>query len=223
MQSTCSSIPLPSILIFLFTLIKLQTSFCAGYVSYSNCSQTFKCGSIENVSYPFWGVNRAAYCGQPGFELDYQNDVPKIKMLNNTFRVLGINKEQQILKVARDDYWDDVCPTKFINTTIDFKHCSYVSSGVRNLIIFYNCTLDSNSYYYSSSLPLYNCTKNNNTTVHWLSLYGTFTSPNDTLLEECTYNIQIPINETAAPDSESISMDGQRYSEGRFRPAVGNR
>ncbi|GKV16744.1 hypothetical protein SLEP1_g27340 [Rubroshorea leprosula] len=198
-KSTCSAIPLPSILIFLIvTLIKLQTSLCTGHLSYSNCSQTFKCGSIENVSYTFWGVNKADYCCQPGFELGCQNDVPKIKMLNNTFRVLGINTEQQILKVSRDDYWDDVCPTKFINTTIDFKHFSYVSSGLRNLTIFYNCTLDSNSYYYSSSLPLYNCTKNNNTTANWLSLYCTFTSSNDPLLEEYTSNVQIPINETAA-------------------------
>ncbi|GKV09715.1 hypothetical protein SLEP1_g21172 [Rubroshorea leprosula] len=62
--------------------------------------------SIENVSYPFWGVNRADYCGQPGFELDCQNDVPKIKMLNNTFRVLGINTEQQILKAGFDLQWE---------------------------------------------------------------------------------------------------------------------
>ncbi|GLT65426.1 hypothetical protein SLA2020_378610 [Shorea laevis] len=98
MQSTCSSIPLPSILIFLFTLIKLQTSFCAGYVSYSNCSQTFECGSIENVSYPFWGVNRTDYCGQPGFELGCQNDVPKIKMLNNTFRVSVSTQNSRFLR-----------------------------------------------------------------------------------------------------------------------------
>ncbi|GLU10762.1 hypothetical protein SLE2022_275470 [Rubroshorea leprosula] len=193
MQSTCfSSIFLSSLLICLFTSINLQTSFCVEDLWYSNCSQTFKCGSIENVSYPFWGVNRADYCGQPGFKLDCQDDVPKIMMLQNTFRVLGINPEQQILKVARDDYWKDICPAEFINTTIDSTHFSYVSSGLQNLTIYYDCYLGSNTYYLPPSL---NCIINT-TTIN--VLYATITSSYDPFLGECISNVQIPINETAA-------------------------
>ncbi|KAK6266566.1 hypothetical protein QUC31_017403 [Theobroma cacao] len=89
---------------------KVPTTLCVDDLRYSNCSTIIRCGSLANIGYPFWGMNRASYCGQPGFELKCEDGVGKITMSQNTLRILDVNPDQQILKVAREDYWDGYCP-----------------------------------------------------------------------------------------------------------------
>ncbi|XWS75498.1 hypothetical protein CRYUN_Cryun01aG0094200 [Craigia yunnanensis] len=115
---------------------RVPTTTCADDLRYSECRTTIRCGSISNIDYPFWGMNRANNCGQPGFELKCEDDIAKITMSQNTLRILDVNPQQQSLKVAREDYWNDYCPMELINTTINFNHFDYGSS-LRNLTLFY--------------------------------------------------------------------------------------
>ena len=131
----------PSFFLFLLiiTLIsaKVPTSLSANDTQYTYCGEQFACGSLSGIKYPFWGVNRAEFCGQRGFKLDCQNNVSLITIMSQKFRVLRANS--QTLTVARDDYWNETCPARFVNTTLNSTLFSY-APGLRNLSLFYNCT-----------------------------------------------------------------------------------
>nr|GMD77677.1 LEAF RUST 10 DISEASE-RESISTANCE LOCUS RECEPTOR-LIKE PROTEIN KINASE-like 2.1 [Ipomoea batatas] len=40
------------------------------------CAESFSCGNIDAIAYPFWGGNQPAYCGHPSFMLDCNIDSP---------------------------------------------------------------------------------------------------------------------------------------------------
>lgn len=104
------------------------------------CSCPFECGSIKNISFPFWGGNRPVYCGHEGFELECHNSqyfVIKFEALE--FRVPNINQSRHIRTIARSDLWDSPCPQKFFNTTLVFTIFDYYASTLRNLTMFYDC------------------------------------------------------------------------------------
>ncbi|XVE72113.1 hypothetical protein DITRI_Ditri11bG0012200 [Diplodiscus trichospermus] len=183
-----SSLP---VLLFLFALIRIPNTLCADDPWYSNCSTTARCGTIANIGYPFWGINRENYCGLPAFELKCEDDIAKITMGQNTLRVLDINPQQQILKVAREDYWNDYCPMELINTTIDFNHFDYGSS-IRNLTLFYGCLTSVFKF-------LSNCSING-TTVD--VSYATRSSLGDLRPWACRGSVIVPVYERAAQDLE---------------------
>ncbi|XVF71601.1 hypothetical protein PTKIN_Ptkin12aG0051700 [Pterospermum kingtungense] len=124
-----NSFPVCSLLVlflFLFAFIKVPTTLCADDdPQYSNCMTTISCGGIAHIDYPFWGMNRANYCGLPGFELKCEDEVLKITMNQNTLRILDVDLWQQILKVAREDYWNGYCLSELVNTTINFNYFDY--------------------------------------------------------------------------------------------------
>ncbi|KAK6279788.1 hypothetical protein POUND7_020055 [Theobroma cacao] len=192
-----NSFPISSLLapfFLLFALIRVPTTLCIDDLRYSNCSTIIRCGSLANIGYPFWGMNRASYCGQPGFELKCEDGVGKITMSQNTLRILDVNPEQQILKVAREDYWDGYCPRELINITINFNHFDY-GPGLRNLTLFYGCYLPSTSVF----IFLTNCTING--AIMDVS-YATRSVLGDPRPEVCHGSVIVPIYETAAQDLE---------------------
>ncbi|KAK9903133.1 hypothetical protein M0R45_001271 [Rubus argutus] len=67
---------------------------------YLDCSQTFQCGNLQHIGYPFWGPSRPQYCG-----LDCSRDNAIISFNNQNYRVLSINQSETTLKVTRDDHW----------------------------------------------------------------------------------------------------------------------
>ncbi|XVE72117.1 hypothetical protein DITRI_Ditri11bG0012600 [Diplodiscus trichospermus] len=190
-----NSFPISSLLVLLlFALIRIPSTLCADDPRYSNCSTATRCGSIENIGYPFWGINHANYCGLPGFELKCEDDIAKITMGQNTLRVLDINPQQQILKVAREDYLNGYCPRELINTTIDFNHFDYGSS-LRNLTLFYGCYLPSTLWL----ILLTNCSIND--TIVDVS-YATRSSLGDFRPLACRGSVIVPIYEREAQNLE---------------------
>ncbi|BBG99559.1 Protein kinase superfamily protein [Prunus dulcis] len=75
-------------------------------LQYANCSEYINCGGIGGISYPFWGVNRANYCGLPGFEVKCVDNAPMINMSNINYRILKTNDSAPSVTVARQDYWE---------------------------------------------------------------------------------------------------------------------
>ncbi|KAL6143568.1 hypothetical protein ACLB2K_054263 [Fragaria x ananassa] len=114
-------------------IFDLPVTLCADDPQYANCSQAINCGDISNISYPFWGVNRPNYCGQPGFEIKCQDNVPMINMRNIDFSILEMNSSStaRAVKVARNDYWGTICPPTYVNTNINFSLFNY-GSGLQN-------------------------------------------------------------------------------------------
>ncbi|KAJ0043385.1 hypothetical protein Pint_18733 [Pistacia integerrima] len=185
-----------SIIFFLTFIFNTQTSLCADDIRYTNCSLPVYCGdqSIE-INYPFWGVNRPDYCGQPGFQIECQEGVPKINMMSNTFRILHINSTTQTLKVARDDFWSTICPAYLFNTTLDFTRFNY-APGQRNLTLYYGCAFRSDPG--RGPYIVYPDCVVNDTSMD--VFYAPQSAPVDPLIVRCNSSVIVPVLETAAQE-----------------------
>ena len=131
---------LSSLITLYFFLSILTPSYCTDYERFANCGRPYKCGSIQNVFYPFWGGDRPEYCGREGFKLEcHNNEIPIIRFEPLAFRVLKISESHPIMTIARLDLWDGSCPQNNFNTTLNFTNFDYYASAVQNITLFYNC------------------------------------------------------------------------------------
>ncbi|XP_044468482.1 LEAF RUST 10 DISEASE-RESISTANCE LOCUS RECEPTOR-LIKE PROTEIN KINASE-like 1.4 isoform X7 [Mangifera indica] len=177
---------------FLIFIFNTQKSSCADDYRFTNCSLPVYCGNQSiDINYPFWGINRADYCGLLGFQMECQDGILKIKMLSNMFRILGINQTTQTLKVARDDFWYSICPTNLSNTTIDFTRFSY-APGQRNLTLYYGCPIRPDPYIFSSDCAV------NGTSMN--VLYVPQSPPVDPHIGSCYCSVNVPVLETTAQE-----------------------
>ncbi|KAI3885782.1 hypothetical protein MKX03_008136 [Papaver bracteatum] len=85
---------------------------------YENCNSNFVCGNRVHVGYPFWGDqynsdagSRPEYCGLPCYKLDcVDGDVAEIIISEESYRVLEINTETQVMNITLKDFVDDDDP-----------------------------------------------------------------------------------------------------------------
>ncbi|XP_016651322.1 PREDICTED: LEAF RUST 10 DISEASE-RESISTANCE LOCUS RECEPTOR-LIKE PROTEIN KINASE-like 1.4 isoform X1 [Prunus mume] len=130
------------ILFITFNLITalIPSALCDDDAQYTECRNTYDCGLLKNITYPFWAANgRPQHCGREGYQLtclDDQNTVIRIE--DQDFLVLDISKEVYIITIARLDLWDSPCPSRLVNTTLDYDRFAYVQA-VRNLTLYYGC------------------------------------------------------------------------------------
>ncbi|KAI5684311.1 hypothetical protein M9H77_05539 [Catharanthus roseus] len=124
------------LLIASLTLIHIPKSFCQDQ-RYVTCGQPFRCGR-SNFNYPFWGGDRPSDCGYPGFNLSCQNNVAILAFESLRYRALSMNGQRVI--VARDDLWDDLCPTPISDTIFNSSIFRY-SSGYPNVTLSYGCSI----------------------------------------------------------------------------------
>ncbi|KAG5093164.1 hypothetical protein JHK82_051942 [Glycine max] len=134
------------IILLVISVTNTPTCLCVDDASYTNCSDAFSCGNNNfNLKYPFWGENRGNHCGGgPNLEsekLTCEAQVPKITINLIKYRVLGWENTSQILKVARDDYWDNnnICVNGDRNSTFDNTPFQYDYDGLLNVTLFYDC------------------------------------------------------------------------------------
>ncbi|KAK9951231.1 hypothetical protein M0R45_006688 [Rubus argutus] len=103
--------PSPIFAIFSFFFlysVGLTTSFSSNS-NLSNCTKTFNCGSLQNLSYPFTGGERPAYCGPPEFHINCVDDSPELTVKSLSYRVLALDSVAQTLSLARLDLWNETC------------------------------------------------------------------------------------------------------------------
>ncbi|KAL2959590.1 hypothetical protein AAZX31_18G275500 [Glycine max] len=157
---------------FIFILLVISitntpTCLCEDDARYANCRNAISCGNNNfNLKYPFWGEDRGSICGGPNYEseeLTCEGQVPKITINFIRYRVLGWENTSQILKVARDDYWDNntVCVNGDRNITFDNTQFQYDYDGLVNVTLFYDCPASSptptNSLLPPSSVFSFSC------------------------------------------------------------------
>ncbi|CAK9150678.1 unnamed protein product [Ilex paraguariensis] len=111
---------------------------CQENGQYATCGNSFQCGNIRNIGYPFSGQNRPSFCGHPGFQLNCQGSALLITIQSMDYRVLAIDNRTQTLTVARHDMWNNICPIFFYNTTIDFPIFNNASNQ-QNVTLHYGC------------------------------------------------------------------------------------
>ena len=105
---------------------------------FTACRKKFVCGNIS-AGFPFWGTDSSPACGLPELELRCENNTAKMNINQVAYRVLGINQDYGILRIARDeDYFVGLCSPRFMNSTFNPKVFEYVE-GYKNLTFSYGC------------------------------------------------------------------------------------
>nr|GMD55468.1 LEAF RUST 10 DISEASE-RESISTANCE LOCUS RECEPTOR-LIKE PROTEIN KINASE-like 2.1 [Ipomoea batatas] len=174
------------------------------------CAESFSCGNIDAIAYPFWGGNQPAYCGHPSFMLDCNIDSPpEITILSVKYKVLGISS--QAATIVSYDLSTNICPSNPQNTSLDFNLFSYAPS-VNNITLFYGCTTTNPV---SVPIPnLFNCSDSNKN-VLW--------SPNTGLPNISSNNITCgsEISVTVTQEAFEALLNASVVTEELLRTSVG--
>ncbi|KAM5579575.1 LEAF RUST 10 DISEASE-RESISTANCE LOCUS RECEPTOR-LIKE PROTEIN KINASE-like 2.4 [Rosa sericea] len=183
-------------------------------VEYGNCSQPISCGSVKsNISYPFWGENRAEYCGKSGYEVTCQANAPMITMRNITFRILDMSNST--VKVARQDYWGTICPSTYEPTNLDLSLFTY-SSGLLNVSFWYGCnatvTVTGNSHVCNSSV----------TATYLTQTRASNVADDPVTTGACQYKVLVPVFESATEALDNNATDIETAIDGGFELDVLN-
>ncbi|KAL9231314.1 hypothetical protein vseg_006555 [Gypsophila vaccaria] len=138
-----------TIIILILALTSFPTTLCQQNQKFNTCSQTFNCGNITGLSYPFYGQDRPQYCGHPKFELlgcNQSAQPVQMMILSQKFYVVGINITSSIMNVSREDYYKGTgCPSTLANITIDFSIFQYTSADT-NISLFSDCASKCRTY-----------------------------------------------------------------------------
>ncbi|XVF78912.1 hypothetical protein PTKIN_Ptkin14bG0176100 [Pterospermum kingtungense] len=197
----------PSSYLVFATIILLSAQvpkfLCVDNENYVVCSKTFRCGNIQNVSYPFWGGDRPENCGLPGMELTCQGNESQITIMSVSCKVIEINMDIQAFTVARTDYLTNLCPQHLVNNTLNFSLFSY-AWNLENLTLYYDCPRIVNQ---SSGFPSqFNCTNNGTDEVNYYvtaSAFGNLSAGVKDGLGSCESNVVVPAFYTAVQTIES--------------------
>ncbi|KAK3036543.1 hypothetical protein RJ639_030984 [Escallonia herrerae] len=139
------SFPSFSLLFILNILILHQVPSCSSNPDehYKNCGTAFSCGTITGIQYPFRGYGTPQYCGYPGLVLKCNKyNITTIEIMSMAYRVLGINQTTQVMKIAREDMMESVCPQELVNTTLDHTILDYASTNYMNVTFIFGCPFD---------------------------------------------------------------------------------
>ncbi|KAB8433050.1 hypothetical protein FH972_025008 [Carpinus fangiana] len=197
------------------SLIHFPSSSYADDEQYLNCSQPFDCAGIKDLSYPFWGSNiRPSYCGHPAFELSCSDDAPLINITFMTYRVLEVENVSRTLTVAREDYWNTLCPATIVNTTINFTVFHY-DSATTNLTLYYDCPISTTTNLPQPDTTQFGCSVND-TDVSNYYFNNTVLNSIGNSWGACKYNVNVPVLESVAQPASSDSTALQEAIDGGF-------
>ncbi|KAH1086120.1 hypothetical protein AAZX31_07G090800 [Glycine max] len=110
---------------------------------YSICKkQSYNCGNLSNISYPFWGQNRSPQCGSGDpFELSCNGDdnTTSIRIGSLNYTVKEINITAQTMRLVPTNIVVNVCFPQY-EETYESRILFRYSPSVYNVTIFYNCS-----------------------------------------------------------------------------------
>ncbi|THU72558.1 hypothetical protein C4D60_Mb04t13410 [Musa balbisiana] len=145
-----SSLPLPIPLLFLVLLFSIAAvSFASDYA----CQElSTSCGSVTNITYPFWLANDPAdlftHCGYPEFMVICRNNTPILSLATDNYTVTDIDHDRRIISLADADIFGsaDTCPRVRHNlTSLTNFSLAYAPSDTY-LTFFFNCNDDRTEY-----------------------------------------------------------------------------
>lgn len=173
-------------------LITLPQSYSQENDTLSVCSQPYTCGSLTNISYPFWGHNRPHYCGVTGFQLQcHNNQNTTIQASSQTFNVLHINQTSFTMRLVLQNFSYDVCPPNVTNTSLSGTLFRFLPN-VENITVLYNCP--------SQVSASHNFTCQNNSSERGFYVKETQLQQFPGL-ENCGFSVQVPVLEGVSLNS----------------------
>ncbi|KAL5571291.1 hypothetical protein UlMin_020888 [Ulmus minor] len=198
-------------LLLIFILIGISihfpTSLRADDERYTNCNRNFTCGNIQDIGYPFWGVNlRSEYCGRPEFELNCSGEEPQITIGSLNHRVLGMNQDSYILMVARTDYLENLCPRHFFNDSLGTGGLFAYTADSQVASLYYKCV----SIIPTATQNRFTCNINETNSVNYFATENIIRGQNNispglnsTTLGSCAEIVTVRATDSAVADFET--------------------
>ncbi|KAK6927923.1 Protein kinase domain [Dillenia turbinata] len=181
-----------SLSLFFVILLPCFPLFSSAKPLYPDCALQYNCGSIQNITYPFTGSNRPVYCGPPEFQLNCRSDsMTEITVNSQNYRVLNIDQKQNKLTLARSDYYNNVCPHEYTNTTLNSAVFTF-PTNLEKLTIFYGCSS------VETLIKPINQLLCNVSGVSTTAYYFIGPVPSDPILHiiECDVSVEVPVFKT---------------------------
>ncbi|KAJ1380866.1 leaf rust 10 disease-resistance locus receptor-like protein kinase [Sesbania bispinosa] len=135
------------------------------------------------------------------FKLDCHQDNVTIDAKLQKFLVIDMNKNSQILKIARLDLLSQTCPTQYINVTVDSSFLSYTFGDVICTIL-YDCPVSNISTLNSDSSMPFTCLIDGNPHRAYLVLSTNVEDFNDV---GCKNKIKVRVLRVAVQSSTRAS------------------
>ncbi|CAI9261876.1 unnamed protein product [Lactuca saligna] len=190
--------PTPSIFIMFIAIIAIVVSFpaisCQESQSYDVCGEVFQCGDFQ-LQYPFWGSGRPAYCGHPGFQLTCESNVPLLSYQSVNYQILDTNTSTQIINMARNDLWDELCLEYLYNTSYNSTLFNIISSGQENVSLYYECNTSTPTIPLGAN-HLFGCNVNESQSDGYFLTTNQIVSNMTNFLEECQNSITVPVKQS---------------------------
>lgn len=128
------------------TFFVIPSCVLSAYEHHRRCSQPFNCGYQGGLLYPFWIPGRKD-CGHPDFELDCSRRVAELILSSVKYRILEVNYDSRMVRLARSDYIDNLCPPNPPNAPF-FKSLLPFAPDTELITTYYACqNLSSFSYF----------------------------------------------------------------------------
>ncbi|CAH1451198.1 unnamed protein product [Lactuca virosa] len=160
------------------------------------CGESVQCGDIP-VEYPFWGLDRPAYCGHPGFQLTCPSNVPLLNYESVNYRVLRLDTSTQMITIARNDLWENSCPRFLYDTSYNSTLFNGDNFDQRNVSLYYNCNSS------IGVIPLttnyrFSCNVNESQSDSYFIRTDQLIPSVASFLVQCQNRIDVPVNQSSA-------------------------
>ncbi|KAL0424029.1 UNVERIFIED_CONTAM: LEAF RUST 10 DISEASE-RESISTANCE LOCUS RECEPTOR-LIKE PROTEIN KINASE-like 1.4 [Sesamum radiatum] len=202
----------PLLVILAAVLLTVAYSQSAA-TTYANCSRTFSCGAISNVTYPFTGGDRPAHCGLPEFALTCRdNSTAELTYKSVAYRVLELDQTRKTLVLSRSDLYNNTCPSEFRETTLNSTFFSYNGPQNEALTLFYGCNTS------AMSIKPYNLFSCNSSWLNFTDAYYLVGPvPVDPILRilYCSENVSVPLLRATGNQLTALRLSlGQALMQG---------
>ncbi|KAL0381421.1 UNVERIFIED_CONTAM: LEAF RUST 10 DISEASE-RESISTANCE LOCUS RECEPTOR-LIKE PROTEIN KINASE-like 1.4 [Sesamum angustifolium] len=181
--------------------------------TYANCSRTFSCGAISNVTYPFTGGDRPPHCGLPEFALTCRdNSIAELTYKSVAYRVLELDQTRKTLVLSRSDLYNNTCPSEFRETILNSTFFSYNGRQNEALTLFYGCNTS------AMSIKPYNLFSCNSSWLNFTDAYYLVGPvPVDPILRilYCSENVSVPLLRATGNQLTALRLSlGQALMQG---------
>ncbi|KAK2451557.1 hypothetical protein P8452_14683 [Trifolium repens] len=164
------------------TFIPQQSKSVYNYSTCRDIKNSYNCGHITNISYPFWGQNGNYNCGagEPFYlHCNPENNVTTIQLSLQNFTVLDINTTTHTIKLQKPNLYQDFCSPQFDDNFLP-PTLFHLLPTLKNITIYYDC-----SSQYSKLSP---CgPQSQNPSFFYVG------NENNEVLSSCKRHIQVPV------------------------------
>ncbi|CAJ2637058.1 unnamed protein product [Trifolium pratense] len=161
------------------TFFPQQSKSAYDYSTCRDIKNSYSCGNITNISYPFWGQNGDRNCsaGKPFYLNCNENNVTTIMLSLKNFTVLDIKTTTHTIKLQKPDLFKDLCSPQFDDNFLPPTLFHFL----KNITLYYDCSSE-----YSYISPCGPQSKNP-------SFFYVGDDNNEKVLESCKGHIQVPV------------------------------